>query len=271
MTSPLEIKLFGQPLSESELPTNLYIPPDALRILLETFEGPLDLLLYLIRKHNVDILDISMVAITEQYMTFIKMMRVMQVELAADYLLMAATLAHIKSYALLPKQADEMLEDETCADPRMELLNRLKIYEQYRQAASQLDAIPRLERDIHLAHVPAILNLDPHLLPTVELPSLFQALKSVLQRAHMRQPHQIIRDFLSVRERMSAILSHMTEKKQIAFFHCFNLKEGRIGVVVAFIAILELARQSMIILVTEENGSIMVRQPDQSMQNGNHP
>ncbi|ACJ20029.1 segregation and condensation protein A [Coxiella burnetii] len=242
-----EVKVSGQPLSK--LPEDLYIPPDALRVFLEAFEGPLDLLLYLIKKHNIDILDIPIAEITRQYMQFVDLMREMRIELAAEYLVMAAMLAEIKSRLLLPRP---VVEEENEQDPRAELVRRLQEYERYKKAAYDLDQLPRVGRDTFIADaaVPPMNIAKIH--PTVELPELLNALKDVLQRASLYNAHSIAREPLSIRERMSRILSLVDKENFIAFTRLFTVEEGRMGVVVTLIATLELIRQSVIELVQAE-------------------
>lgn len=242
-----EVKVSGQPLSK--LPEDLYIPPDALRVFLEAFEGPLDLLLYLIKKHNIDILDIPIAEITRQYMQFVDLMREMRIELAAEYLVMAAMLAEIKSRLLLPRP---VVEEENEQDPRAELVRRLQEYERYKKAAYDLDQLPRVGRDTFIADaaVPPMNTAKIH--PTAELPELLNALKDVLQRASLYNAHSIAREPLSIRERMSRILSLVDKENFIAFTRLFTVEEGRMGVVVTLIATLELIRKSVIDLVKAE-------------------
>lgn len=225
------------------LPEDLYIPPDALQVFLEAFEGPLDLLLYLIRKHNIDILDIPVAEITKQYVHYVDLMQELQLELAAEYLVMAAMLAEIKSRMLLPKPpAQEGVEPD---DPRAELVRRLQIYEQFKQAAETLDALPRIDRDLLPTQV-ALPSIDQRLLPKADITALDlqQALAEVLKRAHLKARHQIVLEPLSIRERMTQVLSRVRQDKFTEFTAFFTPEEGRMGVVVTFIAILELIRQS---------------------------
>ena len=231
----------GEPLEQ--LPEDLYIPPDALRVFLETFEGPLDLLLYLIRKQNLDILDIPVHTIAHQYMTYIEVMQEMAIELAGEYLLMAAMLAEIKSRMLLPKPTEEEEEGE---DPRAELVRRLQEYEQFKQAAEQLDEWPRAGRDITVVqHGPERLHIEcPQ--PETDLAALLHALHDVLTRAELFTEHKIEREPLSVREHMSRILERLGNGQPCAFVALVESSEGRLGVVVSFLAILELAREALI-------------------------
>lgn len=240
-------KVAGQPLTK--LPEDLYIPPDALKIFLEAFEGPLDLLLYLIKKQNLDILDIPIAEITRQYMEYVELMREVKLELAAEYLVMAAMLAEIKSRMLLPRPVAE--EDEL-GDPRAELVRRLQEYERYKKAAFDIDDLPRLERDTFIADATAPpMNLT-EVQPTVELTEILNALKGVLERTRLYASHYIARESLSIRERMSIVLSAIKADSFTVFTDLFTVKEGRMGVTVTLIAILELIRQSVIELVQAE-------------------
>jgi len=243
--SPIAI-ILGEPLLN--FPQDLYIPPNALRVFLESFSGPLDLLLYLIRKQNINILDIPVAKITAQYVEYIGLMQQLHLDLAAEYLVMAATLAEIKSKLLLPRPVVEDEED----DPRAELARRLKEYARYKIAAENLDQLPRLQRDIFLvnADIPEFTQLQP--LPQIHLEELFTAFKEAMQRAATLLHHKIKRESLSVRERMSHILTTLQANKFMNFNHLFTLQEGRQGVVVTLIAVLELLRQSMIEMVQLE-------------------
>lgn len=234
----------------TELPTDLYIPPDALEVFLEeTFEGPLDLLLYLIRKQNLDILDIPIAEVTAQYIGYIDMMNELQLELAAEYLLMAAMLAEIKSRMLLPRPHSE---DEEEADPRAELIRRLQEYERYRKVAGELNEVPRVGREIYL--VEAAFNGEPAkvLPPDVKLVSLLDAFKQVMDRADLNKHHHITRDTLSVRERMTQVLAIVNSDQFTTFESLFDTKEGRLGLVVTFMAILELLKESLLVVVQPE-------------------
>jgi len=233
-----------------ELPKDLYIPPEALEVFLETFEGPLDLLLYLIRRENLDILDVKVAAITEQYMAYVELMKAMQLELAGEYLVMAAMLAEIKSRMLLPRPAgDENDED----DPRAELIRRLQEYEQIKSAAEGIDELPRLERDIYLTHAERPELVRQHADPDVDLKELLVALAQVLRRAEMFQHHQVTLEPLSVRERMSDVLDRVNAADDfVTFGALFDPSEGRMGVVVTFLALLELLRESLLELVQNE-------------------
>ncbi len=231
------------------LPQDLYIPPDALEVFLEAFEGPLDLLLYLIKRQNLDILDIPIAEITRQYMEYIELMNELRLELAAEYLVMAAMLAEIKSRMLLPRpQTAEDDED----DPRAELVRRLQEYEQYKQAAEDLNALPQLGREIYPTSVEIV---DKHVerpLPEVSLQDLLGALKDVLRRADMFSHHHVQLEPLSVRERMSRVLGSVNAESFTEFTTLFTIEEGRMGVVVTLLAILELVKESLIELVQSE-------------------
>jgi segregation and condensation protein A len=248
--------VLGEP--QYQLPKDLYIPPDALEVILEAFEGPLDLLLYLIRRQNLDILDIPIADITEQYINYIQMMQDMRFELAAEYLLMAAMLAEIKSRMLLPRvNVDE--EDEE-GDPRAELIRRLQEYERFKQAAEDLDELPQLGRDVHSVKVDAPhknVDLPP---PDVDLKEILLALKDVMNRADMFTSHHIQQEPLSLRERMSRVLETVNSSTFTDFTDLFDLAEGRPGVVVTFMATLELIKQQLIELVQNESfGTIHVK------------
>ncbi|MBI3187028.1 MAG: segregation/condensation protein A [Gammaproteobacteria bacterium] len=236
----------GEPLTT--LPEDLYIPPDALEVILEAFEGPLDLLLYLIKRQNLDILNIPIAHITEQYMTYIDMMKNMRFELAAEYLLMAAMLAEIKSRMLLPRPESIAEED----DPRAELVRRLQEYERFKKAAEDLDCLTRVHRDTWVvrADLPPLDHTRPE--PEVNLRELLIAFKDILNRADMYTHHQIKREVLSVRERMSNVLAMLRADTFTEFSALFNVEEGRRGVVVTFMAVLELLKEHMIDLVQAE-------------------
>ena len=226
-----------------DLPKDLYIPPDAMKVFLEAFEGPLDFLLYLIRKQNIDILDIPIAAVTRQYMEYIDLMQDLSLELAAEYLVMAAILAEIKSRMLLPRTADAEASEE---DPRAELVRRLQEYERYKQAAEDLDKLPRQERDLFVVQADGSLIAVDKPKPSVALNELMAALMDVLKRAEHNTKHQIQMDALSVREKMTFILSTVQDKEHFLFTGLFDLREGRLGVVVTFLAMLELLKQSLI-------------------------
>jgi segregation and condensation protein A len=234
----------------TELPHDLYIPPDALEIFLDAFEGPLDLLLYLIRKENIDILDIPIARIAEQYMAYIDLAKDAKLELAAEYMVMAAMLAEIKSRMLLPRpQIDEEGNEE---DPRAQLVRRLQEYERYRQAALDINELPRVGRDVHLAVVEYEGTQKEKPQPKVELPDLLNALAKVLERAEMNKHHHVLREALSVREKMTMILGRVNNESFTSFESLFDLKEGRLGVVVTFMAILELLKEAMVQVVQQE-------------------
>ncbi|MFK5985532.1 MAG: segregation/condensation protein A [Pseudomonadota bacterium] len=242
----------GTPITQ--LPTDLYIPPEALEVFLEAFEGPLDLLLYLIKKQNINILNIPIAKITLQYVKYVEKMHEIKFELAAEYLVMAAMLAEIKSRMLLPKIANDE-EDEL--DPRAELVRRLQEYEQLKQAAEDLDQLPRLERDIFTVDLEFDYSIQAKQ-PDVEMSDLLAALKDVMSRADKFTHHQIEKDALSVRERMSLIMSKITEnrdnnKKFTSFTSLFSFEEGKSGVVVTFLAILELSKQNLLEIVQNES------------------
>ncbi len=233
----------GEPLTI--IPQDLYIPPEALEVILEAFEGPLDLLLYLIKRQNLDILDIPIHSITVQYITYIEMMQEMNIEIAAEYLVMAAMLAEIKSRMLLPRPSE--IEDED--DPRAELIRRLQEYERFKQAAEEIDNLPRVGREIFLASAePPQLHSDRPL-PEVDLRELLLAFRDAMSRAEMFTHHQIQREALSVRERMSRILSRLSADRFTDYTALFTIEEGRRGVVVTLLAILELVKEQLIELV----------------------
>ncbi|NWO09186.1 segregation/condensation protein A [Chromohalobacter salexigens] len=235
-------RLHDQPITE--LPEDLYIPPEALRVFLETFEGPLDLLLYLIRRQNLDILGIDVAAITHQYIEYVELMRALEIDLAGEYLLMAAMLAEIKSRTLLPRPPKG--EDEDAEDPRAELIRRLQEYEQLKLAAEGLDELPREGRDWVTAQA-ALPTLETRVVhPQVELDELLHALSGLLKRAEFQQSHQISREVLSTRERMLRVMEQLDGQRYTPFEALFTLEEGRAGVVVTFMAILELAKEAMI-------------------------
>lgn len=239
-------RLFDEPITE--LPEDLYIPPEALRVFLEAFEGPLDLLLYLIRRQNLDILAIDVAAITRQYIEYVELMKAMEIELAGEYLLMAAMLAEIKSRTLLPRPPKEGGDDEE-EDPRAELIRRLQEYERLKNAAESLAELPRLGRDWFPARA-ALPPLESRVIhPDVGLDQLLGALAGILRRAELNQTHQISREVLSTRERMLAIMERLAGGRFTPFEALFSLEEGRAGVVVTFMAILELAKEAMIEIV----------------------
>jgi segregation and condensation protein A len=237
----------GEPVTE--LPRDLYIPPQALEVFLEAFEGPLDLLLYLIRRQNLNVLDIPIAEITKQYTQYIELMQELQLELAGEYLLMAATLAEIKSRMLLPRPASADSEE---SDPRAELVRRLQQYERFKRAALDVDALPRLERDVWQASADMRDRPVVRVLPQIELREMLLAFKDVALRAQMFSRHHVQREPLSVRERMSSILSALEQGAFVEFQALFSPEEGRMGVTVTFVAILELMREGLIDVVQTE-------------------
>lgn len=226
-------------------PEDLYIPPDALEVILETFEGPLDLLLYLIRKQKFDIVELPVLQVTQQYMKYVEVMTDVKLALAGEYLVMAAMLAEIKSRLLLPKHNSE---DEDEEDPRAELIRRLKEYEQIKIAAQELDSAPRLQRDFYVADAETSDNVHPikHL-PQVQLQELVSAFYQAMQRASAFDHHQIAREALSTRERMTLILQQLNSQTYVSLDKLLDAEEGRAGLVVTFIAILELVKESLIV------------------------
>jgi segregation and condensation protein A len=237
----------GEPVTQ--MPKDLYIPPDALQVFLEAFEGPLDLLLYLIRRQNLDILDIPIAEITRQYMSYIDVMRGMQLELAGEYLVMAATLAEIKSRMLLPRPAAEGAEE---ADPRAELVRRLQEYERFKRAAMDIEELHRVDRDTFPASAELIDRRVVRLQPNVTLQEMLVALKDVMTRAEMFAHHHISRERLSVRQRMSEVLGAMRTRAFVEFVTLFRPEEGRMGVTITFVAILELLREGLVEIVQSE-------------------
>ncbi len=239
--------VLGQPVLQ--IPQDLYIPPDALEVILEAFEGPLDLLLYLIRRQNLNILDIPVAEITKQYVQYIGVMREMlRFELAAEYLVMAAILAEIKSRLLLPRPPSE---DNVEDDPRADLVRRLQDYERFKQAAEDIDTLPRMERDT--SPVSAFLpeRASVKLPPPVELKEMLLALYDVLKRAELFTGHAIKRDALSVRQRMTDVLTRLGDGSFHRFESLFDPREGKLGVVVTFLSILELAKEQLLDIVQE--------------------
>lgn len=233
----------------TELPLDLYIPPDALEVFLEAFEGPLDLLLYLIRKQNIDILDIPVAEITKQYMGYVELMHSVRLELAAEYLVMAAMLAEIKSRMLLPRSAEAEEEED---DPRAELIRRLQEYERFKAAAEGIDELPRVGRDVTVPKLDAPEARARKLLPDVSLEEVLLSMAEVLRRADMFESHQVTREALSTRERMSEVLERLKGGAFVPFVELFSAEEGRLGVVVTFMAVLELIKESLVELVQNE-------------------
>ena len=236
----------GEPVSD--VPKDLYIPPDALEVFLEAFEGPLDLLLYLIKRQNLDILNIPIAHITEQYMEYVELMKSINLELAAEYLVMAAMLAEIKSRVLLPRPKVDDEED----DPRADLIRRLQEYERFKKAAMDVDELPRMGRDIFQAEAETPeLHLNKAQ-PEVDMRDLLMALKEVLNRAEMFTSHHIHREALSTREKMATVLAILSADNFTDFISLFNIEEGRAGVVVTFLAIMELTKESLVELVQSD-------------------
>lgn len=241
----------------TQIPQDLYIPPDALEVFLEAFEGPLDLLLYLIKRQNIDILEINVANITHQYMHYVNMMDAMQFELAAEYLLMAAMLAEIKSRMLLPRSSEAEEEEE---DPRAQLIRRLQEYERFKKAAEDIDEMPRLGREIFIASAapPDIKKAQPE--PVVEMKELLLALGEVFRRADMFESHHVHKEKLSTRERMTQVLAMLSNNQFTPFVALFTVEEGRLGVVVTFLAVMELIKEALVEIVqTEPFGPIHVK------------
>jgi segregation and condensation protein A len=245
--TPVIAVVNGTPINQ--LPDDLYIPPDALEVILELFEGPLDLLLYLIRRQNLDIVNIPIAQITHQYIAYIQMMNQLNIELAAEYLVMAALLAEIKSRMLLPRQPEGEEEEE---DPRATLIRRLQEYECIKNAAEELDRLPRVERDVFTFGVDTSTLAIEKKLPDVQLKEILLAFQDVLKRAEQLSHHHITKEPLSVRERMSTILENLKGADSLLFSQLFIRKEGRPGVVVSFLAILELGKEGLIEIIQPE-------------------
>jgi segregation and condensation protein A len=237
----------GEPVTQ--LPRDLYIPPQALEVFLEAFEGPLDLLLYMIRRQNLDVLDIPLAEITRQYMQYIELMQDLQLELAGEYLVMAATLAEIKSRMLLPRAAKV---DDSEEDPRAELVRRLQEYERFKRAAENLDVLPRLDRDVWGAAAELKDRKIVRLVPQVTLQEMLLAFRDVVVRSEMFAHHHVQRERLSVRERMTDIVARLASANFVDFVQLFRPEEGRMGVAVTFMAILELVREGLIDIVQQE-------------------
>jgi len=255
----------GEPLTV--VPQDLYIPPDALEVILEAFEGPLDLLLYLIKKQNLDILEVPIADITRQYMTYIDMMQVLRIELAAEYLVMAAMLAEIKSRMLLPRPTEGEDED----DPRAELVRRLQEYERFKEAAQNIDELPRVGREVYLTDIEPLELKSERPVPEVDLRDLLMAFKDSMMRAEMYTHHQIQREALSVRERMSKVLDLITADGFTDYTSLFTIEEGRRGVVVTLLALLELVKEQLIDLVqSEAYSSIHIKAASGSESAGPH-
>jgi len=230
-----------------EKPEDLYIPPDALEVILEAFEGPLDFLLYLIRKHKLEIVDLPIYQITQQYVQYVELMTDLKLELAAEYLLMSAMLAEIKSRMLLPKRQDDEEQED---DPRAELIRRLREYEALKQAAQELDEVPRQQRDFFRAKADTHPDCEPiKIMPQINLQELVVAFQQAIKTAEAFEHHHIEREALSTRERMSQILERLDDKQFLTFEQLFTHEEGRSGVVVSFLAVLELVKGSLVELV----------------------
>jgi len=234
-----------------QVPKDLFIPPDALQVVLEAFEGPLDLLLYLIRKQNLDIANIPVAEITTQYMVYVEMMRQANLDLAAEYLVMAATLAEIKSRILLPRPKSSEEDEE---DPRLALVKQLQQYERFREAANELEDRPRVDRDVFVASAKKDDPNPPQVLPKVTLQQLTRAFQAVLERSHVNQLHQVTKETMSMRERMTDILKSLNDSSNdfLRIEELFTQAEGRMGLVVTFIALLELCRDDMLTVVQNE-------------------
>jgi segregation and condensation protein A len=246
----------GQPYTR--MPLDLYIPPDALEVFLDAFEGPLDLLLYLIRRQNLDVLDIPIAEITRQYMAYIELLDEAQFELAAEYLVMAAILAEIKSRMLLPRPSTEAGEE----DPRAELVRRLQEYERFKQAAEDLENLPRAERDFAVLEAWVEERKAISIPPEIDLKDMLLALRDVLNRAELFSHHQVRNEPLSVRERMSSIINRLRDKPYLEFPDFFTVEEGRAGVIVTFLALMELLRERMVDMVQNKPfGLIYIKRP----------
>lgn len=243
-SQPSTVTIQGNPLET--LPTDLYVPPDALQVFLESFEGPLDLLLYLIQRQNLDILNIPIADITNQYLQYVDLMQDLDLDLAAEYLLMAATLMEIKSRFLLPTAQEQEGKGD---DPRTQLVQQLREYAQYKQAAQDLEALPRLGRDIFMGIIERPDIPKEIVVPDISWATFLEAMRDVMERATLFSSHQVIGEPLSVRERMSMILEALKQQQRIEFLTLFTLEEGRSGVVVTLLAILELTKESLIKIV----------------------
>ena len=240
--------VFGQPVLD--MPQDLFIPPDALKVVLHSFQGPLDLLLYLIRKQNIDVLDIPMVKITEQYLLYIGQMDANQFDLAAEYLLMAAVLIEIKSRLLLPQA--ESIEDEEASDPRAELVRRLLAYEQMKLAAAGIDALPRAGRDFAWAYLPLEIAVEAKL-PEIQVADLSQAWLNILSRVKNTRSHEVLQEAISVRAQMTSILRKLSLSGHCRFSELFNPEKGIAYLVVNFIALLELAKEGLVRIIQPES------------------
>ena len=250
----LEVKVNGSIITD--IPDDLFIPPDALRVILEKFEGPLDLLLYLIKKQNIDIVDIPILPITKQYVEYINMMQQLEFELASDYLVMAATLAEIKSRMLVPNE----IEDEEEEDPRANLIKRLLEYQKYKDLSMKIDEVPRLNRDTFV--ISGILTnfKKKETMPTIKMSQLQEAFHEVLRRAEINASHNIQTEVLSVRERMSKILDAINKQETVSFIDCFDFNEGKMGAIVTFLAILEMVKENLIDIMQNKDFSMIYLQ-----------
>lgn len=230
--------------SIEELPNDLHVPPDAMIVMLESFEGPLDLLLYLIRKQNLNILEIRLADIADQYMQYIELMSTLRLQLAGEYLVIAATLMVIKSRALLPQLASDEEEE---ANPEAELRRRLQEYERLKNASERLDALPRVDREVHVVHAPLAESYAPEVQPEIELKELMVAFADVIQRSKLYQQHRITRTTISVRERMTDIIGKLEKsEEQVPFDALFDVREGKVSLIASLLAILELMRSSLV-------------------------
>lgn len=245
---PALVMVNGSPLQE--LPDDLFIPPEALEVFLETFQGPLDLLLYLIRKQNLDILDIPVSLITRQYMEYVELMRQFRLDLAAEYLVMAATLAEIKSRMLLPRTASE--EDVDGEDPRIALIRRLQEYERYSQAAVKMGERPRLDRELYLVSAEFEDPAPSRAEPRATLTDLVVAFRNVIERSEHNRHYGVGHEILTVREKMTLILDRLQRDRFLRFEDLFEPDEGRLGMVVCFMAVLELCRDRVLVMVQNE-------------------
>ncbi|MBJ41604.1 MAG: segregation/condensation protein A [Gammaproteobacteria bacterium] len=250
----LEVKINGSVITD--IPDDLFIPPDALRVILERFEGPLDLLLYLIKKQNIDIVDIPILPITKQYVEYINMMQQLEFELASDYLVMAATLAEIKSRMLVPNE----IEDEEEDDPRANLIKRLLEYQKYKDLSVKIDEVPRLNRDTFVISGILANFKRKETMPTIKMSQLQEAFHEVLKRAEINASHNIQTETLSVRERMSKILDEISKQETISFIDCFDFNEGKMGAIVTFLAILEMVKENLIDIIQNEDFSMIYLQ-----------
>ena len=250
----LEVKINGSVITD--IPDDLFIPPDALRVILERFEGPLDLLLYLIKKQNIDIVDIPILPITNQYVEYINMMQQLEFELASDYLVMAATLAEIKSRMLVPNE----IEDEEEDDPRANLIKRLLEYQKYKDLSVKIDEVPRLNRDTFVISGILANFKRKETMPTIKMSQLQEAFHEVLKRAEINASHNIQTETLSVRERMSKILDEINKQETISFIDCFDFNEGKMGAIVTFLAILEMVKENLIDIIQNEDFSMIYLQ-----------